>query len=202
MRPASDRPGSARPGQAQPGLPLDLLADLSDWRVHLHERSFTQLSVDMLLRDLRRAIPSALGFTLVLGLAPGLPEVSITVASGRLTPAQVGSSIAFDLHVAADVSARATFYAAAEEAFDQLAGLLGVGGPFGSERVELGAGLPEALEPGVQGLADHSRVNYAVGVLLARGKSFDQARAHLERLADRHGSLQAAAEHVLTSYNA
>jgi hypothetical protein len=183
-------------------LSPDLLADLSDWGLHLHERSFTQLSVDMLLRDLRRTVPSALGYTLVLELASGLPEVSITVAHARLTPDLVRSSIAFDLPVALDVVARVTFYAGLECAFDRLGDLLGASATFGAGGIELGGGVHATVEPGVQGLADYSRVNYAVGVLLARGKSFDQAHAHLRHLMEQHGSLQAAAEHVLLTFNA
>jgi hypothetical protein len=183
------RSSGSQPGEPTPGLSANLLADLSDWRLHLHERSFTQLSVDMLLRDLRRTVPSALGYTLVLGLAPGLPEVSITVARGRLAQDEVRSSIAFDLPVADDSTARATFYASLEHAFDTLGDLLGASATFGSGPVHLG-------------LVHHSRVNYAVGVLLARGKSFDQAHQHLRDLAAQHGSLQAAAEHVLLTFNA
>jgi hypothetical protein len=196
------RSAGAHPAGPQLELSPDLLADLSDWGLHLRERSFTQLSVDMLLRDLRRTVPSALGYTLVLGLVPGLPEVSITVAHAALTPDQVSASIAFDLPVAHDVAARATFYAGLERAFDRLGDLLEASATFGPGGITLGGGPQETLEPGVRGLADHSRVNYAVGVLLARGKSFDQAQAHLQRLAEQHGSLQAAAEHVLLRFNA
>jgi hypothetical protein len=196
------RLAGTEPAEPQPGLSPDLLADLSDWGLHLHERSFTQLSVDMLLRDLRRTVPSALGYTLVLVLAPGAPEVSITVAHVRLTPDRVRSSIAFDLPAGHGVAARATFYGGAECAFDRLGDLLGGSATFGRGGVQLGGGLQEDLEPGVQGLADHSRVNYAVGVLLGRGKSFDQAHEHLHRLAEQHGSLPAAAEHVLLTFNA
>lgn len=202
MRPVTLRRSGEQPGEPRIGLSPDLLADLSDWRMHLHERSFTQLSVDMLLRDLRRTVPSALGYTLVLGLSPGMPEVSITVVSERLTPDQVRSSIGFDLPVADDITARATFYAGLEFAFDQLADLLEDSDTFGSSRIELSSEVTEDVAPGVRGLSDHSRVNYAVGVLLSRGKSFDQAHEHLQNLAGRLGSLHAAAEHVLLTFNA
>ncbi len=202
VRFVTPRPPGARPGEPRLGLPPDLLADLSDWRLHLHERSFTQLSVDMLLHDLRRTVPSALGYTLALGLGPGLPEVSITVAPAPLTPEQVRCTIAFDLPVAADITASVTFYAGAAHAFDQLGELLGLSATFGAGPVELGGGLEETIEPGVRGLVDHSRVNYAIGVLLARGKSYEAAHAHLQQLAQRLGSLQVAAEHVLLAFNA
>jgi hypothetical protein len=201
VRPGLRRLPGARPAP-DPGLSPDLLADLSDWNLHLHERSFTQLSVDMLLRDLRRTVPTAVGYTLVLGLATGSPEVSITVAPERLTRDDVRSSIAFDLPGAHDVTARATFYASLEHAFDALADLLGASATFGSGAVQLGGAPEQDVEPGVHGLEDHSRVNYAVGVLLARGKSFDQAHQHLRDLVEQHGSLQSAAEHVLLTFNA
>jgi hypothetical protein len=202
VRPGILRLSGAQPGDRRTGLSPDLLADLSDWKLHLHERSFTQLSVDMLLHDLRRTVPSALGYTLALGLAPGLPEVSITVAPKRLTQDDVGSSIAFDLPVAHEVTARATFYAAEEHAFDALGELLGASATFGAGPVQLGGVLGQDVQPGVHGLEDHSRVNYALGVLLARGKSFDQAHQHLRGLVEQHGSLPAAAEHVLLTFNA
>jgi hypothetical protein len=202
VRPGTLRSSGAQPGEPRPELSADLLADLADWRLHLRDRSFTQLSVDMLLRDLRRTVPSAVGYTLALGLAPGLPEVSITVAQGRLAQDDVRSSIAFDLPVAQDVTARATFYASLENAFAALAALLGASATFGSGTLQLGAALEQEVQPGVRGLEDHSRVNYAVGVLLARGKSFDQAHQHLRDLAEAHGSLQSAAEHVLLTFNA
>ena len=198
--PAAARPSDTRAG-LQPGLSADLLADLADWRLHLDERSFTQLSVDMLLRDLRRTVPSALGFTMVLGLAPGLPEVAITVAHDRLVPGTVRSSIAFDLPVAPGTTARVTFYAAVALAFDPLAELLRSSATFGSEDVVVSGAPAQAVVPGVQGLDDHSRVNYAVGVLLARGRSFDQAHEHLRVLAERYGTVQAAAEQVLLTFN-
>jgi hypothetical protein len=201
VRPSILGLSGAQPGE-QPGLSPDLLADLSDWKLHLHERSFTQLSVDMLFRDLRRTVRSAVGYTLVLGLAPGLPEVSITVAPKRLTQDDVRGSIAFDLPVADEVTARVTFFASLEHAFDPLAELLRASATFGSGSVQVGGAPGQDVQPGVRGLEDHSRVNYAVGVLLARGKSFDQAHQHLQGLVEQHGSLQAAAEHVLLTFNA
>ena len=58
------------------------------------------------------------------------------------------------------------------------------------------------VEPGVHGLADHTKVNYALGVLLARGESFEEAQGHLRRLADRFGTIEAAAEHLLSAFGA
>ena len=84
----------------------------------------------MLLRDLRRAVSSALGYTLVLVSAPRLPEVSITVADERLPPGQVRSTITFDLPVAHEITAAVTFYARRDDAFDQLAALLGTSDTF------------------------------------------------------------------------
>jgi hypothetical protein len=196
--PASRRPVGRRPNRLSP----ELLADLSDWTLHLHTRSFTQVSVDMLLRDLRRTAPSTLGYTLVLAVAPGLPEVSITVADTRLRAEQVLSRLTFDLPVAHELRARATFYAARAGALDDLAVLLRDSTVFGAGPVEVGGTPGTDVVPGVRGLDDHTRVNYAVGVLLGRGETVERARHHLHRLAERHGSLQAAAAQVLDTFDA
>ena len=197
----SVRSSSARSSDPQDGLSPELLADLADWKLNLHARSFTRVSVEMLLRDLRRSVPSALGYTLALVAVPGLPEVSITVADEPLTPGRVLSSITFGLPVAHQVTAHVTFYAAETGAFDQLAPLLETSATFGDGQIQLGGALVADVEPGVHGLADHSKVNYAIGVLLARGRSFDEADRHLRRLAERYGTLEAAAEHLLTTFN-
>jgi hypothetical protein len=194
------RPHSPQPGKPPTRLSPDLVADLSDWTVHLRARSFTRVSVDMLLRDLRRTVPSALGYTLVLAATPGTPEVSITVADERLTPGQVHSTIGFELPVAHDLVAAVTFYAGRTDAFDQLAALLRDSAGLSPGEVRVGQSLNEDLVPGVHGLADHTRVNYALGILLGRGESFDEAGRHLRRLAEQHGTLQAAAEHLLLTF--
>ena len=63
--------------------------------------------------------------------------------------------------------------------------------------MDLGGPLDVDVEPGVHGLADHTRVNHAFGVLLGRGESVEEAGQHLRLLTRQHGSVQAAAEHVL-----
>lgn len=201
MRPEVDRPQGHRAGEPGAGISQDLLADLSDWKINLHTRSFTAVSVEMLLRDLRRTVPSALGYTVVLVAVAGLPEVSITVADGRLAVGQVGSTITFDLPVAYGITAGVTFYAGAAEAFDRLAPLLLSSDTFGSGRIQRGGALDVDVLPGVHGLADHTKVNYAIGVLLARGRTIAEADRHLQRLAVKHGSLEAGAEHLLMTFN-
>jgi hypothetical protein len=201
VRPEVVGPGLDPSGPAA-GLSADLLADLSDWKISLGTRSFTAVSVDMLLRDLRKTVPSALGYTLVLVAVPGLPEVSITVADGLLVPGQVLSTVTFGLPVSPDVTAGVTFYASEAYAFDRLATLIDDSAVFGSGRVELGGPLEEDVQPGVHGLADHTKVNYAIGVLLARGWSYEESEQHLRRLAEERGTLEAAAEHLLATFYA
>ncbi len=203
MRPGVRSPG-LRPGAQEAGLSAALLADLSDWKINLDTRSFTSVSVDMLLRNLRKTVPSALGYTLVLVAVPGLPEVSITVADGPLVAGQVLSTVRFGLPVslAPEVTARATFYASAAYAFDRLATLIDDSAIFGSGIVELGGPLAVDVLPGVHGLADHTKVNYAIGVLLARGCSYEESEEHLRQLAVELGTLEAAADHFLATFNA
>ncbi|HEY0239905.1 MAG TPA: hypothetical protein VGC37_14800, partial [Friedmanniella sp.] len=195
------RPGVGA-GRPEAGLSADLLADLSDWRINLHARSFTAVSVEMLLRDLRRSVPSSLGYTLALVAVPGLPEVSITVTDGPLAPGRVLSTVRFGLPVSVGVTAEVTFYASEAYAFDRLATMIDDSAIFDSGRVELGGALGVEVQPGIHGLADHTKVNYAVGVLLARGRTFEEAERHLALLAVRLGSLVAAADHLLTAFDA
>lgn len=202
MRSEVERPQGHPTAEPGAGLSQDLLADLSDWKINLHTRSFTAVSVDMLLRDLRRTVPSALGYTVVLVAVPGLPEVSITVTDGPIPPGEVDATITFDLPVAHGITAGVTFYAGMAGAFDRLADLLTSSDTFGNGRIELTGPLDVDVEPGVHGLADHTKVNYAIGVLLARGRTVAEADRHLQRLALRHGSLEAAAEHLLMTFNA
>jgi hypothetical protein len=186
-------------GPRDAGLTPALVGDLTDWRVHLHGGSFTQVAVDMLLRDLRRTVHSALGYRLVLMTPPGLPEVSITAADRSLPAGRVASTLTFALPAAHGIEARATFFAGDEQAFDELARLLRLSESFGAGPVDLGGALDADLEPGVHGLTDHTRVNHAFGVLLGRGESVEEAERHLRDLARRLGSVQAAAEHVLSA---
>lgn len=181
-------------------LAAALIADLGDWGVHLVTRSFTRVAVEMLLRDLRRMVPSALGYTLAVVETPELPRVSITVADGAPVRGRVGSSLGFDLPVVRGSSAAATFYAREEGAFDRLAGLLGPG--FGTTGVRLAGASETALEPGVHGLADHTTVNHAIGILLERGLSVEESRRYLDRLAGRLGTLHGAADHLLAGFMA
>lgn len=196
------RPPAVGPLDPPAGLPESLRADLSDWRNNLHAGSYTATSVDMLLRDLRRSVPSALGYTLVIAARPGRPEISIVVADEPLRSGSVLSTVRFGLPVSAGVTAEVTFYAGESEAFDRLGTLIDDSAVFGSDLVELGGPLDGDVLPGVRGLEDHTKVNYALGVLLSRGKSFDQAERHLGLLATRLGSAGAAAEHLLATFDA
>ena len=153
----------------------------------------------LLLRDLRRSVPSAVGYRLVLVAAPGLPEVSITVTDGPLPAGRVRSTLTFGLPASHGIEALATFFAEEASAFDDLALLLRRSESFGPGPVDLGGALDADLEPGVQGLADHTRVNHAFGVLLGRGATPEEAERQLRDLGARLGSVQAAAEHVLRS---
>lgn len=49
----------------------------------------------------------------------------------------------------------------------------------------------------MQGLADHPRVDHAIGILLTRGLSWEESEDHLHRLADRVGTLDEAGDHLL-----
>lgn len=195
-------PSFSAPDEAHPRLSAELIVDLLEWKLNLHTRSFTAVSVDMLLRDLCRTVPSAIAYTLVIVAAPGLPEVSITVADGRVAAGTVLSTVTFGLPVTHEITATVTFYALQTGAFDQFARLLDTSATFGKGAVRLGGPVETDIEPGVHGLADHTKVSYAIGVLLGRGRSLPQAEHYLQGLADQHGSLEAGAEHLLMQFDA
>lgn len=214
LRPAAQEqtdpvPGASSgpsPAQADADLSTALLADLHDWAVNLETRSFTQAAVSLLGRDLRRAVPSSFGFSLRLTAPPGLSDVWITAMDERLTPGEVRSCLTFDLPsrpgAVATAGARpsASFFATAPAAFDQLGALLAEAGRTG-DRVLLTGAPDRPVVPGVQGLADYTRVNLAFGVLLGRGYSFVEARSRLANLARRYGSVESAAAQLLASFD-
>ena len=120
------------------------------------------------------------------------------MADEKLRPAQVASTITFALPVVQGTSATATFYAAEQRAFDQLAVLLASSAAGGPDQVHLDGAPATDVEPGVDGLADHTRINYAIGILLARGMSYEESERYLQQLTDHFQTLEAAADHLLT----
>lgn len=176
-----------------------LVADLRDWPRHLQARSFTDRAVQMLLYDVRKVVPSTLGYTLRLIGEPLEPPVSITVVDEPLPPVRILSTLTLTLTSRHDVDSSATFYADTADAFDLIADRLAPSLNLPRGQVNTHERVLTAVEPGIHGLQDHTELHYAFGILLARGRGEDQARAELQALTHRLGSPAAAARAVLGS---
>lgn len=176
-----------------------LVADLRDWAEHLQERSFTDSAVRLLLYDVRRVVPSTLGYTLRLLGDRWEPPVSITVVDDPLPPERVRSTLTLTLTSRHDVDSSATFYASEAEAFDRIADRLAASLGVPREQVSTAASVAATVEPGIEGLHDHTELHYAFGVLLGRGRDEAEARMELASLTRRLGSPLAAARAVLRS---
>ena len=176
-----------------------LVADLQDWAEHLQARSFTDHAVKVLLYDVRRVVPSTLGYTLRLLGEPWEPPISITVADEPLPPARIRSTLTMTLTSRHESESLATFYAAKQDAFDRVADRLAARLGLPREQVRTDSDVTVAIKPGIEGLADHTELHYAFGILLGRGRDETQARAELTSLAHRFGSPLAAARAILQS---
>lgn len=180
-----------------PGLPLVIAAHLRDLAVDLSEGGYTPTTLALLTRDLRRRVPSALGSTIELTRGSTHPGVQLNLVARVVHPDEIRSAIRVPLpSPMVSFTASITIYARQPEALNDLA-------------VELAAILEvpvdehpvlsqRAIEPGTAGLTDFTLVNIALGHLLNRGRTIDQARAELARHAlDHKSDLAGAARELL-----
>lgn len=180
-----------------PGLPLAIAAHLRDLAVDLSEGGYTLTTLRLLNRDLRRRVPSSLGCTIELTRGPTHPGVRLNLVKRVVRLDEISSALRLPLpSLLVSFTASITLYAAQPEALAdlavELAAILGV-------QVDENPILPErAIEPGTGGLTDFTVVNIALGHLLNRGRTIDEARAELARHAlDQHGDLADAARALL-----
>lgn len=180
-----------------PELPLAIAAHLRDLAVDLSEGGYTVTTLALLNRDLQRRVPSALGSTIELTRGAHHPGVRLNILARVVHPAEIGSALQVPLpSPVVSFTASITIYARQPEALNdlavELAAILGV--PVDEHPV-----LPEhAIEPGTGGLTDFTLVNIALGHLLNRGRTIDQARAELARHAHNYQSdLAGAARELL-----
>jgi hypothetical protein len=161
--------------------------------------------LDVLVDDLHAAVSSFLGLTVTLqsewfpvtltAIDPDLALLarsSLALSLGRSAGARPGDKI--------------VWYAARPDAFDDLAADL-ERAPGSDGGVELNGDLPVTpgppRQPGITGLAELSVINQAIGVLITRGHTPDQAKAKLRRRAAVSlTSVTEVARHVLASTNA
>lgn len=76
-----------------------------------------------------------------------------------------------------DGESLATFYAAEQDAFDRIAGRLAARLGLPRDQVRTNSDVTGAVQAWYRGLADHTELHYAFGVLLGRGLDEVQARA-------------------------
>jgi len=161
-----------------------------------------QTILDVLVDDLSAAVSSFLGLRMTLH---PLDECPVTLTTMDTNPLMAGACLTLSLGRPTSEAQDGTvvFYAGNPGAFvDLAADLQRVHG-----QVHLDDQLPSAGDrtdrPGITGLAEHSVVNQAIGVLITRGHIPGEAYAELRRrAADTLCSVPDAARHVLTSTNA
>ena len=182
-------------------FPHDLVLDLNRLTAVLDQRGTDlQSTIAVLIADLRAAVPSFLGLTMALTddqsgvvlnlLPPALAErtnTSVMIPLGAVNPTGPEGTV--------------VFYAANPGAFVDLAADCRFGYGLNGE-VVLDEHLPSEDRPaqpsGVVGLAGASIVNQAIGALIHRGHTPEQAHGVLRRHAARDGvALHRAAEQLL-----
>lgn len=181
-----------------------LTAQLSALTVALDEPGADlQTILDVLVDDLSAAVSSFLGLRMTLHQLDGCP-VTLTVVDTN-PPLMAGACLTLSLgrSTSEGQDDMVVFYAGNPGAFvDLAADLERVHG-----QVHVDDQLPSAGDqtdrPGMTGLAEHSVVNQAIGVLITRGHIPGDALAELRRrAADTVSSVPDAARHVLASTNA
>lgn len=161
-----------------------------------------QAIIDVLVDDLSAAVSSFLGLRMTLHQ---LDECPVTLTTMDTNPLMAGACLTLSLGrpTSEGQDGSVVFYAGNPGAFvDLAADLQRVHG-----QVHLDDQLPSAGDhigrPGLTGLAEHSVVNRAIGVLITRGHIPGEALAELRRrAADTVSSVPDAARHVLASTNA
>lgn len=161
-----------------------------------------QAILDVLADDLSGSVPSFIGLT----MTQQFDGFAVTLNALDAEPTRRACSslaLPLDLGTADDHDCTVVFFAFEAGAFVQLAaGIQNVNGP--DPRVVLDGPLPDPLpKSGVNGLAELSAVNRAIGVLITRGYFPDEARVELRRrVGDDLDSVPDAARRVLMSTNA
>jgi hypothetical protein len=159
--------------------------------------------LDALVDELSAAVSSFLGLRMTLQPLDGCP-VTVTVMDTN-PPLTAGACLTLSLGrpTSAGRDGTVVFYARNPGAFvDLAADLQRVHG-----QVHLDDQLPSAGDqagrPGITGLAEHSMINQAIGVLITRGHLPGDAHAELRRrAAEALHTVPDAARHVLASTNA
>ncbi len=162
------------------------------------------IDLEALLRalaaDTRAAVPSYLGLTMRLII----DDHPLTLTT--MDPSPVATSLLLPLSAVGDVEPGSVmvFYAATPGAFIDIAADVSFALGLDLGEIVLDQHLTPSSDPaglssqtGVQGLAEMSTLNQAIGILIEQGHAPEQAHAELERLAHHAQTTVAAAAQQL-----
>ncbi len=147
-----------------------------------------------------RAVASYTGFSITL-MIDGM-RVTFAALDDSVGSSGIGTSVMFPVAATAGhgTGSEVILYAATPGAFVDLAADLNYAFALGPDVVQLDRHLTPPDLDAETGLASMSRYHQALGILLDRGLDEDQARAELQRLANRDAvSLDSTAQTLLDS---
>jgi hypothetical protein len=148
-------------------------------RVLDHPDLDIEWSLRSLRHDLERVVPSFVGLSMTV-VVEGQP-VTLTSVGDEAARAEVASSLDVPLALTAGLAAGSglVLYALAPGAFVELATELGHA--LGAEDGEmlLDRDLHPDTRSGIVGVEELAMINRAIGVLIGRGRTADEARAYL-----------------------
>lgn len=171
---------------------MDLSTALSlDLKNLLRVLDLPGLDIERSLRalryDLELAVPSYGGLSMTV-MVEGQP-VTLSSMSDQATDVVIGSSLDVPLSLTAGLAAGSglVLYAGAPGAFVDLAADLTYALGAGEGEVVLDRHLKPASRSGIVGVEELAMINRAIGVLIGRGRTPDEARDYLHRTAEERG---------------
>lgn len=180
-----------------------IAADLRDLAIDLSAGGYTRTTLLMLKRNLSRRVPAILGGTVTLVAAsPAGATISVNMVGRVVGPHEIAAALEIALGpLLPDISGTVVIYSGEPDAFVELAAELAEALNMTPFVLDPHPPLPAvAIAPNADGLEDFSLVDRAMGVLLNRGYSVDDARTELGRRAARsQTAVTAAARVVLAS---
>jgi hypothetical protein len=185
------RPG--RPKHVPVNVPPDIVVDMALLTEALGEPG-ADIGVELLIlaKHLRQAVPSFTALTVTIATSAG--PFSVTVPDTG-TPA--ATSLSVQLPSGPGETARLMLYAWTPGAFVDLAADLAYA--LGLELAAVTLDTDLHPEPATSTVTDLSTVNQAIGVLIDRGFTVEEADRHLQSGTSGHGDVVGNARRVLAS---
>jgi len=194
------RPSGRHPVSETKNALRVLAADLRDLALDLQAGTYTHTTVAEFRRDLRQAVPSALGATISFDLDPPKGVMrEINLVERTLDPVEIVAGLCIPLILPQQsLGGSVLFYACELGAFDDIVEDLLTLLDTEPGLVDQSPALPESpVSPSVVNVEDFSVVNDALGVLINRGDSLTEARADLQAAAQADTGLPNAARTLL-----